>query len=407
MISAGPHILSINGGSSGVKFAIYRREEKLLRILHGKIERLASGGALLTKTDDDGDTLEIRLPGVCDAASLAKALIDGIDAMIDFKTLEAVGHRIVHGMNHGEPEFVARKLLNELRAIIPCDPEHLPLEIDLIESIHRFHPALLQVVCFDSAFHRTMPRVASMLPIPRRFEASGIRRYGFHGLSCAYLMEELARVGDTAAIRGRVILAHLGSGASVTAVLDGRSVDTSMGFTPAAGLLMSTRAGDLDPGLVGYLARTAGMSAEGFDTMVNRESGLLGVSETSADLRVLLAAESTDIRAAEAVALFCYRIKKMIGAFTAALGGIDTLVFTGGIGENSPVIRSRVCEGLGFIGIRLDESKNAETSPMISKESDGVSVRVIHTDEELMIARSTAKMLTNFRGMSEKQHILG
>ena len=258
-------------------------------------------------------------------------------------------------MRHSEPEVITPKLLDELHRITPYDPDHLPLEIELIEAFRQRHPALPQVACFDTAFHRTMPRVASLLPIPRRYEAAGVRRYGFHGLSYEFLMEELARLGDPAAAKGRVILAHLGNGASLAAVRDGKSIDTSMGFTPTAGLVMSSRSGDLDPGLVSYLARTEQMSAAQFQEMVNHASGLLGVSEISSDLRDLLARESDDVRAAEAVALFCYQAKKWIGSFAAALGGLDTLVFAGGIGENAPLIRERICDGLGFLGIELDQ----------------------------------------------------
>ena len=209
-----------------------------------------------------------------------------------FESVRAVGHRVVHGMKHTAPERVTPELLDELRRISPFDPDHLPREIELIEAFRQRHPKLPQVACFDTAFHRAMPRVARLLPIPRRYEAKGVQRYGFHGLSYAYLMEELARLGDPAATKGRVILAHLGNGASLAAVRDGKSIDTSMGFTPTAGLVMSTRSGDLDPGLVAYLARTEQMTAPQFDRMVNHESGLLGVSETSSDMRDLLAREN-------------------------------------------------------------------------------------------------------------------
>jgi acetate kinase len=238
-----------------------------------------------------------------------------------------------------------------------------------------------------------MPRVARLLPLPRRFDAKGVQRYGFHGLSYAYLMEELARVAGVKAANARVILAHLGNGASLAAVHEGKSIDTSMGFTPAAGLVMSTRSGDIDPGLVAYLARNDKMTAAQFDKMINQESGLLGISETSSDMRDLLAKESTDIRTAEAVALFCYSAKKWIGAYTAALGGLDTLVFAGGIGENAPPVRARICAGLDFLGVELDAARNHESAAIISTDTSRVTVRVIRTDEELMIARSTGRIL--------------
>jgi acetate kinase len=237
-----------------------------------------------------------------------------------------------------------------------------------------------------------MPRVAKLLPIPRRYAAQGIERYGFHGLSYTYLMEELGRL-DPAAPKSRVVLAHLGNGASVAAVHHGQSIDTSMGFTPTSGLVMSTRTGDLDPGLVYYLARTARMTAPQFQQMVNHESGLLGVSGTSSDLRDLLAREAGDVRAAEAVALFCYQAKKWIGSFAAALGGLDMLVFAGGIGENAPLIRERICDGLGFLGIELNQKRNAKNAMLISPDAGRVKVWVIRTDEELMIARSVSRVL--------------
>jgi acetate kinase len=234
-----------------------------------------------------------------------------------------------------------------------------------------------------------------MLSIPRRYGKKGVERYGFHGLSYAYLLEELARLRDPAASNGRVILAHLGNGASMAAVRDGRSIDTSMGFTPASGLVMSTRAGDLDPGLLSFLSRTEGMTPAQFEQMVNHKSGLLGVSGTSSDVRDLLAREAADARAAEALALFCYQAKKWIGAYAAALGGVETLVFAGGIGENSPLIRERICESLGFLGIKLHRSRNAKNAALISTDAAPVAVRVIRTDEELMIARSVMRICSD------------
>jgi acetate kinase len=284
-------------------------------------------------------------------------------------------------------------MVEELRRLSPFDPEHLPEEILLTDAFHRRFPELPQVACFDTAFHHDLPRVARLLPIPRRYEALGVRRYGFHGLSYAFLMGELARLGGDEAARGRIVLAHLGNGASLAAVREGKSLDTSMGFTPAAGVPMSTRSGDLDPGLIWYLARTGGMNAQQFNEMANLHSGLLGVSETSSDMRDLLEREAGDVRAAEAVALFCYQVRKWVGAFAAALGGLDTLVFAGGIGEHAPVIRTRICEGLGFLGIDIDEERNAANAAVVSAVAGRVTVRVIHTDEEQMIARSVCRVL--------------
>jgi acetate kinase len=310
------------------------------------------------------------------------------------ETLAAVGHRVVHGgPEYSEPQLITAAMVEELRRLSPFDPKHLPEEILLTEAFHRRFPSLPQVACFDTAFHHDLPRVARILAIPRRYEALGVRRYGFHGLSYAFLMGELARLSGPDAAQGRIILAHLGNGASLAAVCDGKPVDTSMGFTPTAGVPMSTRSGDLDPGLVWYLARVEGLDAQGFNDMVNFQSGLLGVSETSSDMRDLLGRETQDVRAAEAVALFCYQVRKCIGAFAAALGGLDTLVFAGGIGENAPVIRARICDGLGFLGVALDDKRNTANDGVISTDAGQVAVRVMRTDEELMIARMVCGVL--------------
>jgi len=387
------HILTINGGSSSIKFALYAAVKPLKRGLDGKVDRIGLSGTNLTFHYADGKPQPSRSLAAPDHRSAANVLIDWLEKQDGFASVGAVGHRVVHGMKHTEPEVVTQKLLTELHRISPNDPDHLPREIELIETFRQRHPKLRQVACFDTAFHQTMPRVAKLLPIPRRFDAKGIQRYGFHGLSYAYLMEELARLGDPAATSGRVILAHLGNGASLAAVRDGKSIDTSMGFTPTAGLVMSTRSGDLDPGLAPYLARTEQMTTSQFYKMVNHESGLLGVSGTSSDMRDLLAREAGDVRAAEAVALFCYQAKKWIGSFAAALGGLDTLVFAGGIGENAPLVRARICEGLEFLRIELNESRNAESAGVISTDTSWVTVRVMRTDEELMIARSVCRVL--------------
>jgi acetate kinase len=322
------------------------------------------------------------------------ALIDGIEERSGDDAFTAVGHRVVHGgPKYSQPQRITAEMVEELRRLSPFDPEHLPEEILLTEEFHRRFPDMPQVACFDTAFHHDLPRVAQILPIPRRYEAQGVRRYGFHGLSYAFLMGELARLAGTEAAQGRVILAHLGNGASLAAVHRGKSIDTSMSFTPTAGVPMSTRSGDLDPGLVWYLARTERLDAKGFNEMVNFKSGMLGVSETSSDMRDLLEHETQDVRAAEAVALFCYQVKKWIGAFAAVLGGLDTLVFAGGIGENAPVVRARICEGLGFLGIELEDKRNAANEGVISAATSRVPVHVIHTDEEWMIANTVCRVL--------------
>ena len=393
MKPANPRILTINGGSSSIKFALYQVGEPLKRRLYGKIDRIGQRGTNLTFNDPTGNQQGSHSIAASDHRSAANVLIDWLVEQDGFASVAAVGHRVVHGMKHIQPEIVTQDLLDELHRIRPYDPEHLPREIELIEAFRRRHPKLPQVACFDTAFHHTMPRVAKLLPIPRRFDAKGVQRYGFHGLSYAYLMEELARVAGARVAQGRVILAHLGNGASLAAVRGGKSIDTSMGFTPTAGLPMSTRSGDLDPGLAPYLERTEQITTKQFYEMINQESGLLGVSETSSDMRDLLARETDDVRAAEAVSLFCYQAKKWLGAFAAALGGLDTLVFSAGIGENCPSIRARICDGLGFLDIELHETRNAENAAVISTDASRATVRVIRTDEQLMIARSVCRIL--------------
>jgi acetate kinase len=391
-IGALPSVLTINGGSSSIRFAVYEAGETPRRRLHGKIDRIGLRGTNLIVNDPAGKAQVPRRLAAADHRTAVGFLLDWLEAQPVFASVKAAGHRVVHGMKHSEPERVTPELLAELHRITSYAPDHLPREIGLIEAFLRRHPKLPQVACFDTAFHRSMPRVAKLLAIPRRYGAKGVERYGFHGLSYAYLMEELGRL-DPAATHGRIILAHLGNGASLAAVRHGKSIDTSMGFTPTAGLVMSTRTGDLDPGLVYYLARTERMSAARFQRMVNHESGLLGVSGTSSDMRDLLVQEAVDVRAAEAVALFCYQAKKWIGSFAAILGGLDTLVFAGGIGENAPAVRKRICDGLDFLGVELNENRNAKNASLISPDAGRVQVRVIGTDEELMIARSVARVL--------------
>jgi len=388
-------IMTINGGSSSIKFALFEVGDPLKRILAGQIERIGFPEAAfvlkgLKKTDNF-----TRSVTVANHTAAVNMLMDWIEARFPHGELTAVGHRVVHGgPKYSEPQRITLEMVEELHQLQPFDPEHLPEEILLTEAFHRRFSNLVQVACFDTAFHHDLPRVAQLLPIPRRYEALGVRRYGFHGLSYAFLLEELARVAGAPAARGRVILAHLGNGASLAAVYEGKSVDTSMGFTPAAGVPMSTRSGDLDPGLVWYLARTEKITAKKFNEMVNFQSGLLGVSETSSDMQNLLEHETEDVRAAEAVALFCYQVKKWIGAFAAALGGLNTLVFAGGIGENAPVVRARICNGLGFLGIELDEKRNSANESVISSETSRIPVRVIHTDEEWMIAKTVCRVLS-------------
>jgi acetate kinase len=387
-------ILTINGGSSSIKLALFEADHSLRRILEGKIERIGLPEATFTLRGLDkaeNFSWEVTAP---DHTAAAAVLMHWVEERFERGGLAAVGHRVVHGgPKYSEPQRITKEMMEELHDLEPFDPEHLPEEILLAEAFHRRFPDLLQVACFDTAFHRDMPRVARILPIPRRYDRKGVQRYGFHGLSYSFLMEELERLAGPKAVRGRVILAHLGNGASLAAVQDGKPIDTSMGLTPTAGIPMSTRSGDLDPGITWFLARTEKMSAKKFNEMVNVQSGLLGVSETSSDMQDLLSREKEDSRAAEAVALFCYQVKKWIGAFTAVLGGLDTLIFTGGIGENAPAVRARICDGLEFLGIELEENQNAANAGVISAGDSRVAVRVIRTDEEVMIAKMVCRLL--------------
>jgi acetate kinase len=387
-------MLVINAGSSSLKFALFDGDAPLGRIFSGAIDRIGSREATFILTGIEGRQAErIRISAPNHVSGL-DYLLERVAETTGNAGFGAVGHRVVHGgPRYREPQSVDSAMLAELRRIRSFDPEHLPSEIALMEVFAERFPNVPQIACFDTTFHGSMPRVATLLPIPRRYEAKGVQRYGFHGLSYAYLMQELERVAGAKAANSRVILAHLGNGASMAAVREGRSMDTSMAFTPAAGLVMSTRSGDLDPGLVSFLARSEEMTPPQFDHMVNHESGLLGVSETGSDMRDLLAQETEDVRAAEAVALFCYQAKKWIGAYAAALGGVDTLVFAGGIGENATSVRARICDGLGFLGIEVNESRNVAHANVISADASRVTVRIIRTDEEVMIANSIRRIL--------------
>lgn len=385
-------ILTINGGSSSIKFALYKQGNEPDKIFSGQINRIGLPDAEFTLKDVKSDKKQVQLIKTKDYPSTISWLISWLGKQVDFDLITAIGHRVVHGMKHTKPALITTKLLEELKQIIPYDPDHLPNETKLIETFQKHLPKTPQFACFDTAFHQTMPRVAKLLPIPRRFEKLGIQRYGFHGLSYNYLMQELERLAGKEAANGRVILAHLGNGASLAAVYQGKSIDTSMGFTPAGGLPMSSRSGDLDPGVCWFMMKTENLSPKQFNYLINHESGLLGISQTSADMGDLLKQEATDIRSAEAVNLFCYQVKKWIGAFAAALGGVNTLVFAGGIGENAPIIRARICEGLGFLGIELDEKRNNDNAPIISGDKRSIAVRVIATDEELMIAKIVSTM---------------
>lgn len=399
-------LLTINGGSSSIRFSVYETGPVLQKRLSGKLDRIGLSHPTLVYTVTPGfgpdqpsepyspreqESLPLRAANMREAAC---TLIDWLESHIDFNQLSAVGHRVVYGMDHAGPVIITPDLLHELYQAVLYDPEHLPGEIELIESVRDRHPQLTQVACFDTAFFAHLPRLAKILPIPRRFEKAGIKRYGFHGLSYTSLLEQLMRIAHPQDVIGRCILAHLGNGASITAVRDQQPIDTSMGFTPAGGLPMGTRSGDLDPNIAWCLMRKEKISMEHISRLVNHESGLLGISETSSDMEDLLLKESSDERSAEAIAYFCYQVKKYIGSYSAALGGLDLLAFTGGIGENEACIRSRICAGLQYLGIELDEERNQRNSMLISSDHSRIPVYCMPTDEETIIARQTAHFIT-------------
>jgi acetate kinase len=388
MENAEKTILTINAGSSSIKFALYNSEEPLSLLVSGQMERIGSKNTMLSYTESitgAKNSVSVDTTGLNVAPNI---LIDWLELQKDFKSIKAVGHRIVHGMKHTHVEVLTADLLAELKTISDYDPEHLPEEINLVEIFMNRYPDIPQIACFDTSFHTTMPSVAKLLPVPRRIMKLGIQRYGFHGISYAFLMSELETLTDKESARGKIILAHLGNGASLCAVKEGKSLDTSMGFTPASGIPMGTRTGDMDPGVIWFLMQVEKITAKEFSRLINHDSGLLGISETSSDMRDLLESRKSDSRAAEAIELFCYQTKKYIGAYAAVLEGLDTLVFAGGIGEHAPEIRAEICNGLKFLGIELDQDLNKNNEAVISTASSRVTVRIIHTNEQLMIAKS-------------------
>jgi acetate kinase len=386
--------MTVNCGASSIKFEVFSADGTLQRIIKGAIERIGRPDCLLTVSGTNPSDNFTTSLSIVEHSVAVNHLIEWIECRFVGGSLIAIGHRVVHaGHKYWLPQRVTPALIEDIRQIALIDPEHAPQEILLLDGFLRRFPHMVQVACFDTEFHHHMPRMARLLPLPRRYDDKGVRRYGFHGISYAYLLDNLGLVAGAPAAHGRIIMAHLGSGASMAAVMKGQCVDTTMGFTPAAGLMMGTRSGDIDPGLVQYFSQKEGMSPAQFDRMVNHESGLLGVSETSSDIRELLAREAHDVRAAEAVALFCYQAKKWIGAFAAVLGGLDSVIFSGGIGESAASIRARVCEGLGFLGIEISAGLNDHNAHVISTTASRVMVRVMHTDEALMIARATCRVL--------------
>jgi acetate kinase len=378
-------ILTLNAGSSSLKFALFDTQAGLKETARGEIESLDSAPHLLVRDSAGAVLAEQRwAEGAADPFRKAlEALLAFAETHLGRDGLAAVGHRVVHGgADHIAPALVTPALLAELVALTPLDPLHMPVNLAPMRAVAAARPALPQVACFDTAFHHTMPPVAARFAIPRAFEAAGVRRYGFHGLSYEYIAGQLPPTLEHA----RVIVAHLGSGASLCALQNGHSIATTTGFSALDGLVMATRCGSLDPGVILYLGRR-GHGFDDIEDMLYRRSGLLGVSGISGDIRVLLA--SADPAAHDAVDLFTYRIAGEAGSLASALCGLDGLVFTAGIGEHAPAIRASVCARLAWLGVRLDEAANAANASCISTPDSAVDVRVIPTDEEAMIAQHT------------------
>lgn len=380
-------ILTINGGSSSIKFALFSNEQTPKRFLNGQVERIGTPDAQLAANWDNGDVSEKQKISGGLFGDCVEGILLFLRQRLTDSTLAAVGHRIVHGgiklLDH---QLITDQVLTELRAVQPLDLDHLPNEIALIESFRKTFSTAPQFACFDTAFHRDLPHIAQLLPIPRRYFERGVRKFGFHGLSYTYLMAQLAKIAGDSTANGKVILAHLGSGSSIAAVRGGKPVDTTMSFTPAAGLVMGTRPGDMDPGLVTYLMKDLNLLPTDADHFIAQQCGMLGISETSSDMRALLAARATDPRAADAVDLFCYQAKKQLCGLAATLGGLGTLVFSGGIGEHAPEVRTAICDDLAFLGIEIDAASNLCGASVISAENSRVTVRIIATDEEAVIA---------------------
>jgi acetate kinase len=387
-------ILTINSGSSSLKFALVVLDPSEQLLLHGSAERIGVRSSLFKVMSADGECLVEQHESLSDHDAALRRLMEWLQGYAPDHPIDGVGHRLVHGgASHRKPQLITSRLIADLNDLVPLAPDHLPHELKAIQAFERFYPELKQVACFDTSFHRDMPHLAQIYPLPRHLQNEGIIRYGFHGLSYEYIMGALkAEAGDKGA-QGRVIIAHLGNGASMAAIREGKSVDTTMGLTPTGGLVMGTRSGDLDPGVVLYLLEKEQMRPEMVNHILNQQSGLLGVSSLTSDMKVLLEKERENPAAAEAISLFCYQAKKFLGAFTAILGGLDTLIFTGGIGQNAPSIRWRICQDMDFLGIQLDPDLNASNEAIISQKDQPVTVRVMQTDEELMIARHTLEVI--------------
>ncbi len=389
-----PHILTLNAGSSSLKAAVYQAGDTETLLAGAEVDRIGHAGSRLRVVDGRGHTRGERAGAGASHAAALQSVLGWLAEDTELPRVDIVAHRVVHGGHATDPQVVTPELLARLRQLTPIAPDHLPQALEAIETIARTHPALPQVACFDTAFHRSMPSVARLYPLPAWLRDAGVERYGFHGLSCESILSTLSRSAPAEA-HGKLIIAHLGGGASMTAVHHGQSRETTMGFSPAGGLMMGTRPGDLDPGVLLYALASRGLSTDDLNRVINRESGLLGLSGTTADMQDLLAREAGDTAAAAAIELFCYLARKSLGSLVFTLGGLDTLVFTGGIGEHSAVVRARIVHGLDAFGLLIDGDRNAAGRSVVSTDASRVRIRVMRTDEDVMLARHAIRLVTS------------
>jgi len=379
-------ILVVNCGSSSVKFALFAANGELERRATGELERIGDAKGQVSFAGADGATLVEEARALPDHAAALGVLLELLERHAQGARMAAAGHRVVHGGEDAEGALpVDQALLERLRALAPLAPLHLPHNVSGIEALREALPELPQFACFDTAFHRDLPPLARLTGLPREFRQPGLRRYGFHGLSYEYVMAALRRVHGTLIERERIVIAHLGNGASMAAVREGRCVETTMGFSTLAGLPMGTRSGDIDPGLLLYLLAEKGMSVAELQTLLYEHSGLAGLSGIGGDMRDLLA-RGEQPGASEAIGYYCYHARRHLGALAAVLGGLDRLVFTGGIGANAPAIRARICDGFEFLGLVLDPERNARGERSIASARSAVAVEAFATDEERMVA---------------------
>lgn len=393
-------ILVLNCGSSSIKSALFSAGGIQQRSWSGTIERIGLPESRFTAKAADSAILDEESYDFPDHVAALDFLLSRVEEMVPRDALWAVGHRVAHGGRDCDcPMVINPALETRLQKLIPLAPLHLPHNLAGVQAVRSHWSNLSQVACFDTAFHHTLPPVARLTGLPHEFESHGIRRYGFHGLSYEYILADLRQQEGADGVTGRLIVAHLGNGASMAAIKDGRSIETTMGFSGLGGLVMGTRSGDLDPGIVLYLGTELGMSFEAIEQLLYRQSGLLGVSGISRNMRDLLAHPEFPA-AAEAVDLFCYRAAQHLAALTVPLRGLDRVVFTGGIGANAPEIRSRICAELSHLGLEIDFDRNHRQERNISGDASVVTVQAIPTDEESMIALHVYNFVTGIQGVA-------